>query len=97
MPSFPLGEPPAKGRNVAVLEIGLNEAGNVSDVRILQSPGPRYTKVLLASAMKWKFKPRPSTQVTTIRFRIPIYFVVDESGKRVVSASWNAPFVGLQY
>jgi len=58
LPPFPRGTAPALPLNqVGVLDIVVNELGNVSEVTVRKSVHPLYDQKLVASVRTWRFKP----------------------------------------
>lgn len=82
MPTYPKESLKKQTKGVAVAEVQYDGNGNVSDVKILESPDEETGKFVAVAMRQWKFTPsKLNDEPVSIRGKITFYFVIDAKGK----------------
>ncbi len=81
MPAYPKESLQKKSKGVAVAEIQYDGNGDVSEVKILESPDSATGESVAKAMQQWKFKPsRMNDKAISIRGKVTFYFVIDAKG-----------------
>lgn len=82
MPIYPKESLKKRVKGVAVAEVQYNGNGDVTEVKILESPDAATGEAVVKAMWQWKFKPsRLDEKPISIRGKITFYFVIDAKGK----------------
>lgn len=82
MPIYPKDSLKKQAKGVGVAEVQYDGNGEVSDVKILESPDAETGKSVVHAMRQWKFNPsKLNGEPVSIRGKITFYFVVDAKGK----------------
>ncbi len=82
MPVYPTDSLKKKISGVAVAEIQFNGEGNLTDVKILESPDSPIGKSVADAMRQWTFKPSQlEGKPISVRGKITFYFSINERGK----------------
>jgi TonB family protein len=82
MPVYPTDSLKKKISGVAVAEIQFNGEGNLTDVKILESPDSPIGKSVADAMRRWTFKPSQlEGKPISVRGKITFYFSINERGK----------------
>ncbi len=82
MPIYPSASLKNKVSGVAVAEVNYNGEGNLTDVKILESPDTGTGNSVIDAMRQWKFKPSQlEGKPINVQGKITFYFSVTERGK----------------
>lgn len=82
MPLYPRKSLKKRMKGVTVSEVQYDDGGNVTDVKVLQSPDPAAAKAVEVALKQWKFTPsKLEGEPVNIRGKITFYFLLDEKGR----------------
>ena len=82
MPVYPKESLKKRVKGVAVAEVQYNGNGDVTEVKILESPDATTGEAVVKAMLQWKFKPsKLDEKPISIRGKITFYFVIDANGK----------------
>lgn len=85
-PKYPLDYRMAAKDGKVVVEAILDEAGNLSDVTVVESTGRGFERNTLTALKDWKFTPALyDGAAIPVRLRIPFSFEIDTSTRGVVT------------
>lgn len=95
VPVYPEDAIRERKTGVAVAEIEIEPAGNVSRVTVLEAPSPSIEASVAGALRLWQFQPTSSQggQVLKLRGKLTFYFVI-QGGKGEVFSPGKAPYVG---
>lgn len=82
LPIYPKESLKKRIKGVAVAEVQYDGNGDVSEVKILESPDAAAGEAVVKAMRQWKFKPSSlDGKPISIRGKITFYFVIDAKGK----------------
>ncbi|HSK74135.1 MAG TPA: energy transducer TonB [Pyrinomonadaceae bacterium] len=82
MPVYPKESLKKQAQGVAVAEVQYDGNGDVTDIKLLESPDSPTGKAVVDAMKQWKFNPsKLKGKPVSIRGKITFYFVINETGK----------------
>jgi len=86
MPDYPGEAVKEKKQGIAVTELQYNGKGDVTDVKVVESPAPSIASAVTDAVKQWKFKPTTvKGEPVSVRGKLTFYFVIDSEGKSRVN------------
>lgn len=84
MPRFPQASREAGSVGVAVSEVLVDEKGNVTSVKVLESPDAHIETAVTEALNKWRFRPTTiQGRAVPVEGKLTFYFRIDDAGARV--------------
>ncbi|MBL8122479.1 MAG: energy transducer TonB [Blastocatellia bacterium] len=85
MPAYPNESLKKRVKGVVVAEIQFNGEGDLTDVKVLESPDTKTGDAVVTAARSWKFVPSQfEGKPISVRGKITFYFEVDGKGRGLV-------------
>lgn len=84
LPPYPEEAKKARAQGVAVAELEITTKGDVTSVRLLESPHPSIEEAVSNAVMQWKFKVDvPADAPQCVKGKLTFYFVIEGNNARV--------------